>query len=104
LLLMLPAENHYDALPTKVFEYMAAGIPVIVSDAVPLSAKIVRERQCGLVVDPRDENAVADAIRFIAEHPEDAQAMGERGRAAALEQYQWATEGTKLTQLYAQIA
>lgn len=104
LLLMLPAENHYDALPTKVFEYMAAGLPVIVSDAVPLSAKIVRDVQCGLVVDPRDEGAVADAIRFIAEHPEEAQAMGERGRAAALEQYQWATEGTKLTQLYSQIA
>lgn len=104
LLLMLPAENHYDALPTKVFEYMAAGLPVIVSDAVPLSAKIVRDVQCGLVVDPRDEGAVANAIRFIAEHPEEAQAMGERGRAAALEQYQWATEGTKLTQLYSQIA
>lgn len=104
LLLMLPAENHYDALPTKVFEYMAAGLPVIVSDAVPLSAKIVGDVQCGLVVDPRDEGAVANAIRFIAEHPEEAQAMGERGRAAALEQYQWATEGTKLTQLYSQIA
>ncbi|HKU66466.1 MAG TPA: glycosyltransferase family 4 protein [Candidatus Baltobacteraceae bacterium] len=104
LLLMLPAENHYDALPTKVFEYMAAGLPVIVSDAVPLSANIVREHQCGLVVDPRDEEAVANAIRFMMEHPDEAQAMGERGRAAALRQYQWESEGTKLTQLYAQIA
>jgi glycosyltransferase involved in cell wall biosynthesis len=104
LLLMLPAENHYDALPTKVFEYMAAGLPVIVSDAVPLSVSIVRQHQCGLVVDPRDKDAVARAIRFIAEHPEEAQAMGERGQAAALQQYQWASEGTKLTELYAQIA
>lgn len=104
LLLMLPAENHYDAMPTKVFEYMAAGLPVIVSDAVPLSAEIVQRHQCGIVVNPRSEDAVATAIRVLVDDPDQAQAMGARGRAAALEHYQWATEGSKLTSLYAQIA
>ncbi len=104
LLLMLPASNHNDALPTKVFEYMAAGLPVVVSNAVPLAAQIVQQHECGVVVDPTDVKAVAAAIRFFLEHPDEAEAMGERGRRAAIEQYQWATEARKLTGLYAQIA
>lgn len=104
LLIMLPAANHVDALPTKVFEYMATGLPVIVSNAVPLSVDIVRKHECGIVVDPLDGEQIASAIQYCVQNRRAAQEMGERGRRAALENYQWNSEGTKLTQLYAQLA
>lgn len=104
LLIMLPARNHIDALPTKMFEYMAAGLPVIVSSAVPLCAEVVRRHECGLVVDPADCNAIAQAIRTIVDDPQEAARMGKRGFDAVQRNYQWASEGDKLTNLYAQIA
>jgi glycosyltransferase involved in cell wall biosynthesis len=104
LLLMLPAANHIDALPTKVFEYMAAGLPVVLSSAVPLCADIVRTHECGIVVDVQNAAEVARAVSFLVEHPDEAEEMGRRGQRAVAAQYQWATEGVKLADLYANIA
>jgi glycosyltransferase involved in cell wall biosynthesis len=103
LLLFHAAANHDDCLPTKLFEYLGAGLPVIISDTMRCS-DIVREHECGLVVDPRDVDAVARAIRYCVEHPLEAREMGERGRRAVMEHYQWTSEAKKLTKLYAEIA
>ncbi len=87
-------------MPTKLFEYMAAGLPVVISDSLRWSA-IVREFDCGLVVDPFDCNGIARAIVQIVMDPKRAQAMGERGRTLVNERYQWKSEAKKLQQLYA---
>jgi hypothetical protein len=76
------------AYPTKLFEYMAAGVPVIASN-FPLWKAIVDEAGCGLTVDPYDADALAEAMRWLLEHPEEAEAMGERGRVAVRERYGW---------------
>ena len=101
---LLPSRNSIDALPAPLLEYMAAGLPVIVSSAVPSFVQLVGQHKCGLLVDPADPKAVADAISFMVNHPDEAQAMGARAFAAVSEHYQWADEGRKLTTLYAQIA
>jgi glycosyltransferase involved in cell wall biosynthesis len=103
LLLFRPAANHEEAIPNKLFEYLGAGLPVIVSNTLQASA-IVREHDCGLIVDPEDVEQIAAAIQYMVEHPEVAQAMGERGRKLVCERYQWTSEATKLTRLYAEIA
>jgi glycosyltransferase involved in cell wall biosynthesis len=100
LLLFRPAANHEDAMPTKLFEYMAAGLPVIISDSLRWSA-VVREHDCGLVVNPFDRDALARAIVEIVLDPQRAQAMGERGRVLVNERYQWNSEAKKLQNLYA---
>ncbi len=51
-------------------------------------------------MDPLDASAVADAVRWLLEHPAEAQAMGERGRRAVREQYGWAAEGRRLVAFY----
>lgn len=99
LALMQAVPNHYDSYPTKMFEYMALGLPVIVSD-FPLYREVVETERCGLCVDPSDSAAVADAVQWILEHPAEATAMGQRGKEAVKRRYNWAHEAEKLLAFY----
>jgi glycosyltransferase involved in cell wall biosynthesis len=102
LLLFRPADNHKDSMPTKLFEYMAAGLPVIISNTIRLSRELEREG-CVVVVDPLDIDSIARAINNVVLRPEAAREMGLRGRQLVYSQFQWATEATKLKRLYAEI-
>jgi glycosyltransferase involved in cell wall biosynthesis len=53
-----------------------------------------------LLVDPLNPKAIADAMRWIMDHPAEAEAMGQRGRRAVEHTYNWDAEATKLTGLY----
>ncbi len=102
LVTLHPVINYLDALPVKMFEYMAAGIPVIASD-FPLWREIVLGNQCGLCVDPMDPAAIAKAIDYLVQHPDEAREMGENGRRAVLERYNWSVEEAKLLAFYKNI-
>jgi len=99
LVCLHPEPRFVVALPVKLFEYMAAGLPVIASD-FPLWKEIVEGSNCGLCVDPLDPQAIARAIEFLITHPEEAREMGENGRRAVEEKYNWEHEGEKLLALY----
>ena len=99
LVTLHPQENYLDALPVKMFEYMAAGIPVIASD-FPLWRQIIESNSCGLCVDPMNPAALAGAIDYIITHPEHARQMGVNGRRAAMETYNWRTESEKMLDFY----
>lgn len=97
-----PTPNYLDALPVKMFEYMAAGIAVIASD-FPLWRSIVDDAACGLCVDPKDPESIADAINYLITHPGEAEQMGANGKRAAQEKYNWNAEEHKLLGFYAGI-
>ncbi|MDM5177339.1 glycosyltransferase family 4 protein [Massilia sp. DJPM01] len=99
LVTLHPEPNYLDALPVKMFEYMAAGIPVIASD-IPLWRAIIQNHQCGVCVDPLDPAAIAAAIDYFVRNPQIARRMGRNGRRAILEKYNWPAESEKLIQLY----
>ena len=81
--------NHRLTTPNKLFEAMAAGVPVVASD-LPGMAGIVRETGCGVLCDPTSPAAIAAAIRSILEAPEDERAAyRERALAAAHGTYSW---------------
>lgn len=86
----------------KLFEYMTAGIPVIASD-FPAMKNFVENHRIGICVDPLDTNAIAEAMQWIASHPEEAAEMGKRGRALVEQEYNWEHEGNKLCTFYKQI-
>lgn len=102
LVTLLPTASYREALPVKMFEYMAAGIPVIASD-FPLWREIVEGAGCGLCVDPCDPRAIADAIDHLASHPRQAREMGANGRRAVLARYNWEHEADKLVAFYADL-
>ena len=99
LVILHPTPRYLDAYPTKMFEYMAVGLPVIVSDFL-LWRSIVEDAECGLLVDPLDPQATANAMQWILDHPAEAEAMGRRGREAVEKHYNWETEAEKLVALY----
>lgn len=81
--------NHRLTTPNKLFEAMAAGVPVVASD-LPGMAPIVRETGVGLVVDPTDPGAIAAACREILDAlPEERAARRRRALDAAHATYNW---------------
>ncbi|WP_172371603.1 glycosyltransferase family 4 protein [Sporosarcina jiandibaonis] len=94
-----PTINYIDALPVKMFEYMAAGIPVIASN-FPLWKDILNKNKCGLIVDPMNPKEIAEAISWVLENPIEAEQMGQNGRKAVETEYNWEKESEKLIKVY----
>lgn len=102
LVLLHPAPNHIEAQPNKLFEYMAAGLPVVASD-FPLWRDLIEGLGCGLVVNPLDPGEIAGAISILLEDPLRAEAMGRRGKEAIAAKYNWNIEARDFLNLYGQI-
>ena len=102
LVLFHPFQNYIEAQPNKLFEYMSAGIPVIASD-FPAWRELISTVGCGILVDPLDTQAIADAIQWIFDHAQEAEEMGSRGAAAVRSKYNWHNEEHKLLELYARL-
>lgn len=102
LVILRDTPNHRHSLPIKMFEYMAAGIPVIASD-FPLWKEIIDNVHCGICVDPDDTDAIRSAIEYILSEVTSAKKMGANGRKAICDFYSWNIEGKKLTDIYKKI-
>ena len=64
LAILDPKENYLESYPTKIFEYVVAGIPVIASD-FELYRSVIEPYKIGLCVDPLDEREIATAFQTI---------------------------------------
>jgi glycosyltransferase involved in cell wall biosynthesis len=100
--LLAPVPNYMGSYPTKIFEYMCLGIPVLSSD-FPLYKTIVEELKCGYCIDPRSPQDVANAIRRLIDDPALAHSLGENGRAAVAKHFNWSNELEKLEGLYRRV-
>jgi glycosyltransferase involved in cell wall biosynthesis len=99
LITLHPHPNFMNAFPVKLFEYMAAGVPVIASDFLACRG-IVEDARCGLFVNPRSPKEIADAMDYLLAHPEEAAAMGQRGKEAVFRKFNWTNEQKILLDLY----
>jgi glycosyltransferase involved in cell wall biosynthesis len=98
----LPAPNHIESQPNKLFEYMSAGLPIVGSN-FPLWKDIVEGNNCGICVDPSSSTEIADAILYLNENSNVAEEMGRNGRKAILEKYNWSAESGKLLNFYSSL-
>ncbi len=72
------------SLPSKIYEVMASGRPIVISaDADSDVAALVEGARCGRCVPPGNPAALADAILSLYHDPDQRQAMGEAGRRYA---------------------
>ncbi len=102
LALLKPIGDYPESYTTKLFEYMALGLPVITAD-FPLYKDVVERHKCGFCVDPYSADAVTSALTYLIDHPDEAAQMGSRGRNAVVQHYNWATEAAKLLAFYDQV-
>lgn len=99
IVLYMPLANHVEAQPIKLFEYMAAGLPVVASN-FPLWQEIVVNNSCGICVDPCDVSEIQKACNFLLTNLNEAEKMGKNGRLAVEKSYSWRTEEITLLGLY----
>lgn len=93
----LPVENHIDSMPNKPFEYMAAGLPIVMSD-FPLWNDLFKG--CALFVDAYNPDDIAGKILSLIENKNLRTELGLKGRRLIEEQYSWEKESEKLIELY----
>lgn len=86
-------------LPNKLFDYMLLGLPVIASD-LPEIRNVVTNANCGILVDPENVTEIVNAIAYLFDNPDEARKMGENGRRAVLEQYNWSRMEADLLRAY----
>lgn len=99
LLLELQGDDEHSSC-NKLFEYMAAGLPVIATD-LRFTREIIGRHGCGVLVDRMAGPAgVAAAISRLLDDPGEAARMGQAGRLAVEREYSWERESARLLGLY----
>ena len=92
--------NHRLTTPTRLFDALGAGVPVVASD-LPGMAAIVRETGSGVLCDPTDPDSIAAAIREVLDAPpERRRELREAALAAARGPYAWDRQVARLLEVY----
>lgn len=81
-----------DVLPNRLFEYMAAGLPVLGPSYAPEIARILDAEQCGRLADFENPADIAREMVYLRQNPEVCREMGRRAREAFLARYNWESE------------
>lgn len=102
---ILPVGQYHKAnnLPTKIYECMLAGMPVILSN-FDYNKQFIAQHGCGILVDPYNICEIVDALKWLKDNPIEAQKMGANGRKTALRYYTWEIDEQRLFDLYDRIA
>ncbi len=96
-------QNHVFALPHKMFDYMMAGLPVIAPDFAEEVSAIIKEADCGILVDPSKPDEIAAALERLASDPEERARLGRNGQQAVATLYNWEAEAAKLVTMYQEL-
>ncbi len=97
-----PMKNSMESYPTKLFEYMAVGLPIITSN-FPLYKRVVEENNCGICVDPFSAIGIANAAETIHIGVEKSEQMAEMGKIAVKKYYNWESEKAILSKVYGEL-
>jgi len=94
--------SSHENFPIVLLEAFSAGTPVVAPNLGAVS-RIVDDGENGLLVEPKSASMLADAMERLTQSPEQAEAMGERGRRKATREFEWEQRGSKLKALYDQL-
>lgn len=102
LVFLHPYLRYKEALPTKMFEYMQHGLPVITND-YPLYKKYVEETQTGICIDVEKLDEATNRILHLLDKPNSCQQMAKNGIELTQNRFNWSTQEAKLLELYASL-
>ncbi len=88
-----PTKNHRRTMPTKMFQYLGSGLPMIASN-FPEWTEVLEG--CGIQVDPRDVGQIRDAIRSLLESDSTVASMSAVGRERVAKYFDWEQDGETL--------
>jgi glycosyltransferase involved in cell wall biosynthesis len=94
-----PYFGYQDALPNKLFEFMAAGLPVVCS-AFPVWKELVEGNGAGTTCDSEIPASIAAACARLLSNATERRNMGERGRTLIENEYSWEKEAARLESVY----
>jgi glycosyltransferase involved in cell wall biosynthesis len=83
-------QKYNNNIPSKMFDYWAAGLPVVVTDFNSADS-FIKQGINGLVVPAGSVDKLADALRYLLTHPDEARRMGIVGRQRVLDR--WNADG-----------
>jgi glycosyltransferase involved in cell wall biosynthesis len=95
LCLLKPVQNYIHSYPTKLFDYMQAGVPYICSN-FPLYEELLNECQAGILVDPLDVKSIANEISNLLNNSDKYDRMSRNGINILKNKYNWASQEEKL--------
>jgi glycosyltransferase involved in cell wall biosynthesis len=99
LALLQPQPYYIQAMPVKLFEYMAAGLPILASN-FPLLRELITQVNCGEVVDPISPGEAVSVLANWWHAPAYAASLGQNSYRAVQDKYNWQSLGAKLLSLY----
>ncbi|MCP4176145.1 MAG: glycosyltransferase family 4 protein, partial [bacterium] len=83
----------------KIFEYMLYGLPIICTDYI-LWKEIIAKYNCGICVNPNNIEEITKAIKYLLDNKEKAYIMGQNGKKAVLNEFNWSSQEKKLLEIY----
>lgn len=96
---LVPASRGGTGTPLKLFEYMAAGKPIIAT-ASNQAAEVIRHGHNGLLVEAGDVHRFAEAILTLLYDPVERMRLGQNARQQAIERYSWEQYTRRLEEIY----
>jgi glycosyltransferase involved in cell wall biosynthesis len=96
LALARPRTPQNDAgMPTKVAEYLASGVPVVVTRTGAIGA-LLEDGVSAFLVPPDDDSAFEARLRYVLAHPDEASDVGKRGRELAVSLFDYRVVGARV--------
>lgn len=103
LCIIWPMKNSMESYPTKLFEYMAVGLPVITSN-FDLYQQVIGNHHCGICVDPLSPSDLKNAIKILLIEHKKSELMAENGKFAVKKFYNWESQKPILSKVYSDLA
>jgi glycosyltransferase involved in cell wall biosynthesis len=93
--------NYRYSLPNKLFDYIAAGVPVIASN-LPETGKLLSEYDCGIIIESVIPEKISKAISELRKNPDRLSEL-RRNAALASQKLNWPIESKKVIEMYTKI-
>ncbi len=88
--------------PLKLFETLACGVPIIVTD-FPGQADLIRKYNCGMVISHEDPKELTEAIKYLYNNPKLRREMGKRGYEAIKKEHSWDKRAAEIDKILLRI-